>query len=263
MNNDAPIGFFDSGLGGLSIFKAINNLLPNENTIYIADSKNAPYGEKGKDKIIELSVKNTEFLLAHGAKIIVVACNTATTNAIEYLRNKYTVPFIGIEPATKVAAKNTKTNNIGVLATKGTLSSEKFLKTSEPYRNNINFHEKEGTGLVELIEQNKINDTIPLLKKYLMPMLENNIDHLVLGCTHYPFLIPEIQKIIPDSIKILEPGQAVAKHTKNILENYNLLNTQHTQAKHEFYSNSDLKILDFFIRENLKLQNYSLNSFTL
>ena len=262
-NNNAPIGFFDSGLGGLSIFKSINELLPNENTIYIADSKNAPYGEKGKDKIIELSIKNTEFLLDKGVKLIVVACNTATTNAIEYLRQNYNIPFIGIEPATKVAATNTQTGNIGVLATKGTLSSEKFLKTSAPYRKKINFYERDGEGLVEMIEQNKIEDSAGLLQKYLSPMLENNIDHLVLGCTHYPFLIPEIKKILPEHIKILEPGQAVARHTKNVLAQLHLLNaSENANPKHIFYTNSKTEILEQFIKTHLSLNNYCIKAGT-
>ena len=258
-NKNAPIGFFDSGLGGLSVFKAINELLPNENTIYLADSKNAPYGEKGKEKIIELSIKNTEFLLNEGAKLIVVACNTATTNAIAYLRKNYNVPFIGIEPATKVAATNSKTNNVGVLATKGTLSSEKFLATSEPYRKEINFYEKVGTGLVELIEQNKITETHGLLKEYLIPMLEKNIDFLVLGCTHYPFLIPEIKKILPEKVKILEPGHAVARHTRTILEREGLLNDNKTPGIHQFYSNSNVNILQTFIDTHLSLDEYQIN----
>ncbi len=260
-NKNAPIGFFDSGLGGLSIFKAINELLPNENTIYLADSKNAPYGEKGKDKIIELSIKNTEFLLKKGAKLIVVACNTATTNAIAYLRKNYNIPFIGIEPATKVAAINTKTNNVGVLATKGTLSSEKFLATSEPFRNEINFYEKEGTGLVELIEQNKIAETYGLLEKYLTPMLEKNIDYLVLGCTHYPFLIPEIKKILPPDIAILEPGLAVAKHTKNILSERHLLSSEKNTPTHIFYTNSNRKILKQFIDSHLQLSGFEIRAY--
>ena len=129
--NKNPIGIFDSGVGGLSIWKDINQLLPNETTIYIADSSNAPYGEKSKEKITELSIKNTELLLAQNCKLIVVACNTATTNSIDKLRKTYAIPFIGIEPATKHAAINTKTGKIGILATKGTLASELFLNTSE------------------------------------------------------------------------------------------------------------------------------------
>ena len=128
-----PIGIFDSGVGGTSIWKEIHNLLPNENTIYLADSINAPYGPKGKDAIIDLCIKNTELLLKKNCKLIVVACNTATTNAIDHLRENYKVPFIGIEPAIKPAALQTKTNAIGILATKGTLSSSLFSKyTSSP-----------------------------------------------------------------------------------------------------------------------------------
>ncbi len=260
-NQSAPIGFFDSGLGGLSIFKAINRLLPHESTIYIADSKNAPYGKKGKEKIIELSKQNTDFLLAQGVKIIVVACNTATTNAIDYLRQHYNVPFIGIEPATKVAATHTKTNNVGVLATQGTLSSEKFLNTSQPFRKQVNFIEREGAGLVELIEQNRVEDTVGLLKKYLLPMLQHNIDHLVLGCTHYPFLIPEIKKILPPDIAILEPGQAVAKHTKNILSERHLLSSGNNTPTHIFYTNSNRKILKQFIDTHLQLSGFEIRAY--
>ena len=126
MDNNKPIGIFDSGIGGTSIWREIHNLLPNEKTIYLADSKNAPYGEKSKEEIIRLSMKNTDFLLNMNCKLIVVACNTATTNAIRELRAHYDVPFIGIEPAIKPAANSSKTNTIGILATKGTLNSELF-----------------------------------------------------------------------------------------------------------------------------------------
>ena len=131
MTNNNPIGLFDSGIGGISIWSAIHNLMPNEDTIYLADSKNAPYGVKSKEEILALCVKNTEFLLSKKAKIIVVACNTATTNAIKELRSRYQVPFIGIEPAIKPAAINSNTQIIGILATKGTLSSELFNKSLE------------------------------------------------------------------------------------------------------------------------------------
>ena len=151
MNNNQPIGLFDSGVGGTSIWAAIHDLMPHENTIYLADSKNAPYGEKSKDAIIRLSFKNTELLLEMGCKIIVVACNTATTNAISELRAKYDVPFIGIEPAIKPAANNSTTQTIGILATKGTLSSELFNKAVELYQD-TRIIEQIGHGLVELIE---------------------------------------------------------------------------------------------------------------
>ena len=140
--NKQAIGIFDSGVGGTSIWKELNLLLPNESTIYLADSKHAPYGTKSKDDIIAFSKKNTELLLEKGSKLIVVACNTATTNAIDYLRNHYSVPFIGIEPAIKPAALNTKTKVIGILATKGTLSSQLFHDTTDLYSNEIKIIEQ-------------------------------------------------------------------------------------------------------------------------
>jgi len=171
---DYPIGFFDSGIGGTSIWKEVHELLPNENTIYLADSKNAPYGDKSKDKIIEYCIKNTEILLNQNAKIIVVACNTATTNAIKVLRDRYTIPFIGIEPAIKLASLVTKTNNIGVLATRGTIQSDLFEKTSASLKSGIKIIEQVGDGLVDLIEKGELEskEIELLLKKYLNPMME-------------------------------------------------------------------------------------------
>jgi glutamate racemase len=156
LDQEKPIGLFDSGIGGTSIWKAIHHLLPNENTIYLADSKNAPYGQKSKQEIIDLSIKNTELLIEMGCKIIVVACNTATTNAIKELRLKYDIPFIGIEPAIKPAVHKSKTQTIGILATQGTLNSELFNKSLEQYHE-TKFIEQIGHGLVQLIENGDIN----------------------------------------------------------------------------------------------------------
>ena len=184
MNNNHPIGIFDSGVGGLSIWNEIVTLLPNENTIYLADSKNAPYGQKSHQKIIEFSIKNTELLLDRGCKIIVVACNTATTNAIKYLRANYDVPFIGIEPAIKPAALRTKTNYVGVLATKGTLTSELFNSTSRKFAEGISIIEQIGEGLVPLVEEGKINsiEIENLLQVYLNSMLRVNLrDALIIN----------------------------------------------------------------------------------
>jgi len=159
MNSKQAIGIFDSGVGGLSIWNEITTLLPHERTIYLADSKNAPYGQKSKQTIIEFSIKNTELLIEKGCKIIVVACNTATTNAIDYLRSHYKIPFIGIEPAIKPAALQTKTNSIGILATKGTLSSALFHSTSKEFTEEILVIEQVGEGLVSLIESGRKKST--------------------------------------------------------------------------------------------------------
>ena len=150
MQNKRPIGVFDSGVGGTSIWKEIVAKLPYEDSIYLADIKNAPYGERSKEEIIALSVKNTEYLIDQGCKIIVVACNTATTNAIDVLRANYDIPFIGIEPAIKPAALASKTKAIGILATKGTLSSALFARTSSLYTSELNVVEVIGKGLVEI-----------------------------------------------------------------------------------------------------------------
>ena len=245
MSNSNPIGLFDSGIGGTSIWKEIHQLLPNENTIYLADSKNAPYGKRSKQEIIALCCKNVDFLLQQNCKIIVVACNTATTNAIKELREKYTIPIIGIEPAIKTAANLTKTETIGILATKGTLNSELFNKQVASF-SSIKILEQVGHGLVELIENGEINTPKMenLLKKYLKPMIVENIDYLVLGCSHYPYLIPLIKKIIPKTVQIIDSGQAVAKQTKAILEEHNMINNCEYSSNQTFYSNTNPAVLE-------------------
>lgn len=243
MHNNHPIGIFDSGIGGTSIWAAIHHLLPYEKTIYLADSINAPYGQKSKDEIIALCIKNTELLIKMDCKLIVVACNTATTNAIQELRAKYTIPFIGIEPAIKPAATNSKTQTIGILATQGTLNSELFNKTAEKFQE-IQIIEQVGHGLVELIENGEINSPqmIKLLRSYLQPMIDAHIDYLVLGCSHYPYLIPQIKKIIPNHIKIIDSGEAVARQTQNILRE-KVGFSEENESNPVFYTNSESKVL--------------------
>lgn len=247
MSNLKPIGIFDSGVGGTSIWREIHELLPNEKTIYLADSKNAPYGEKPIEEIKNLSRKNTEKLLEMGAKIIVVACNTATTNAIKELRNEYTVPFIGIEPAIKPAALNSKSKTIGILATRGTLTSTLFSQTSDFYARNINVVEVEGRGLVELIEAGEIDSA--QIRNHLLTLLEpffvNKIDYLVLGCSHYPYLIPILKELLSKEVVIIDSGQAVARQTKAILSEKNLLlKEEQLKPVPEFFTNINPKVLE-------------------
>jgi len=243
--SNSPIGFFDSGVGGTSIYKAVHQILPFESTIYLADSENAPYGPKGKHWILERSIKNTELLLSKGCKLIIVACNTATTNAIKELRERYSVPFIGIEPAIKPASLNSKTKSIGILATKGTLSSELFQKSSLLYGNDVNITEQVGEGIVDLIESGKLNspEMTTLLQAYMQPMLEANIDYLVLGCTHYPYLIPQLLKLLPKEVKIIDSGEAVAKQTKLVLDQHNLLTKTKLKPSQLFYTNGSVRLL--------------------
>lgn len=253
MDNKQPIGIFDSGIGGTSIWKEIHNLLPNEKTIYLADSKNAPYGEKSKEEIIQLSMKNTDFLLNMNCKLIVVACNTATTNAIRELRAHYSVPFIGIEPAIKPAAIHSRTQVIGILATKGTLNSELFNKTTEMFHH-TKIIEQIGYGLVELIENGQMEspEMTQLLDSYLNPMIEANIDFLVLGCSHYPYLIPQIRKIIPDHIHIIDSGLAVARQTQNLLNEIGF--NRDNNNKPIFYTNTNPKVLQTILGSTYDVQ---------
>lgn len=243
--DDRRIGIFDSGIGGTSIWGEIQELLPFEDCIYLADSKNAPYGEKPKEQILELSIKNTEFLLNQGCKTIVVACNTATTNAIDYLRANYNVPFVGIEPALKPAAINSKSKIVGVLATKGTLSSSLFHSTTKNHAAGITVLEQRGTGLVEMIESGNLEseELYRLLEGYIKPMLEKGMDYLVLGCTHYPYLIPLLKKMLPENVTIIDSGQAVARQTKTVLENNELLSSSNNPGVHQFYTNGAVEVL--------------------
>ncbi|MCF7559229.1 glutamate racemase [Sabulilitoribacter multivorans] len=253
--NSNPIGIFDSGVGGTSIWKEIHALLPQENTLYLADSANAPYGPKGKDAIIDLSIKNTEYLINKNCKLIVVACNTATTNAIDFLRNTYQMPFIGIEPAIKPAALQTQTHAVGILATRGTLTSALFSKTSGLFASNIKVIEQHGDGIVELIEAGKLfsEEMRSLLEVYLKPMLDANIDYLVLGCTHYPYLMPLLLELLPNHVKIIDSGEAVARQTKAILEKHDLLNSGFTKSKNEFFTNGDPKVMQSLLGGKFKV----------
>jgi glutamate racemase len=249
MINNKPIGIFDSGIGGTSIWKEIQQLLPFEKTIYLADSKNAPYGQKSKKEIIDLSFKNTQLLIDMNCKLIVVACNTATTNAIKELRTHFNLPFIGIEPAIKPAAIHSKTQTIGILATQGTLNSDLFHETIQKF-SHIKIIEQVGHGLVPLIEAGKINtpEIYDLLSTYLKPMVAANIDFLVLGCSHYPFLIPTIKKILPAHIQIIDSGQAVARQTKNILEQQLGFTDEKTESA-VFYTNTNPTVLQTILKE--------------
>jgi len=250
-HSKGQIGIFDCGIGGNSIWKEMNTLFPYENTIYLSDSKNAPYGEKSKQTIIDLAIKNTEILLNRNCKIIIVACNTATTNAIDILREKYSIPFIGIEPAIKPAALKTRTNIIGILATKGTLNSKLFEQTSSTINEKIIRKEIIGKGLVALIESGKLDskEMTALLSSYIIPLIKENVDCLVLGCTHYPYLVPQIREIVGNKIQIIDSGEAVARQTKAILHKNNLINTSKDKSEHKFFINKDKKILELIIQD--------------
>jgi glutamate racemase len=244
MNNN-PIGIFDSGVGGLSVWKEIDWLLPNESIVYYADNANCPYGEKTRDEVIRYSEKVTRFLIDRGCKIIVVACNTATSQAIDYLRETFDLPFIGIVPAVKPASIHSKTKVIAILATAGTLKSRKFNETVQTFSGNTEIIPVEGGELVDIVEKGLQGTELSeeILHKYLDPLIEKHIDHLVLGCTHFPFLIDDIKKITGESVILDNPAPAIAKRTKFILEHEGLTASPENTKQIDFFSSGDIEML--------------------
>lgn len=224
------IGIFDSGVGGLSVFKEIRKVLPDERYVYFSDNAHCPYGEKTREYIIERARAITETLLSKGADVIVVACNTATAAAIADLRERYDVPFIGMEPAVKPAASCTKTGVVGVLATAGTLKADKYLTTRGKYAEEVRFVEHVGEGFVELVENGNTSgaEAERVVGKSLIPLLEAGADTIVLGCTHYPFLTDTILKVasehFPDhEISVIDPAPAVARHLLDVMTTEGLI----------------------------------------
>lgn len=239
---NSPIGFFDSGVGGISVLREAVKLMPNEDFIYFGDSKNAPYGTKTTDEVKFLSFQASNYLISKGIKALVVACNTATSAAIEELRNTYTnIPVIGIEPAIKPAVELHRKGKILIMGTPMTLSEKKFNNLVTQYKDNIDILPLPCPGLVELIEDGIIDGDI--IKKYLIAKLGNNIKEeiaaIVLGCTHYPFVKNEIAKLIGDDVTIIDGGLGTAKQLKRKLSCCELLNNKDTKGTVFVYNSSN------------------------
>lgn len=223
---NAPIGVMDSGVGGLSVLKHLTRQLPHEHFIYFADSAHAPYGNKSAAEIQQRCFTIAGTLIAQGAKALVVACNTATAAAIGSMRQHYTLPIIGMEPAVKPAAAASKNGIIGVLATTGTLHSAQFAALLEHYGQNVQVVTQACVGLVECIEQGQLNTphTLALLQQYCQPLMAAGADTIVLGCTHYPFVRQYIQEIVGPNVTLIDTGAAVAKRLQQVLEQQQMLN---------------------------------------
>ena len=221
----AVIGIFDSGSGGLSVLKEIRKVLPSGHFIYYADNAHCPYGDKSPEYIQDRARAITRLLLDKGAEAIVVACNTATGAAIATLRAEFDVPFVGMEPAVKPAALGTRTGVIGVLATAGTLKASKYLKTKGLYQDNVRIEEHVGEGFVQLVERLELDgpETERVVRASLQPLLDAGADTIVLGCTHYPFLRPVIERIAGPDIRVIDPAPAVAKQVLKVLSERGLL----------------------------------------
>ena len=219
IDSRGPIGIFDSGLGGLSVLRAVRALLPHEDIIYVADSGNAPYGERDDDFIVDRSLAIGEWLLAQHAKAIVVACNTATAQAVHLLRTVTPLPVVGVEPGLKPAATRSTSHVAGVLATSSTLRSEKFRRLLAEHQSRCRFLCQPGHGLVEAIERGDTAspELVALLERYLAPMLAEGADTLVLGCTHYPFIDAAIRGVVGERMSIVDTSAAIAQQLTRLL----------------------------------------------
>jgi glutamate racemase len=244
------IGVFDSGLGGLWVLRHLQNEMPYNEYVFLADQAHVPYGNRTEGEIVDLSFKNTDFLIAEGCVLIVVACNTATSAAINILREKYAdIPFVGMEPGVKPACENTKTGHVGVLATKLTIEGDRIKETIKKFANGVEVHTCVGDGLVELVESGKADtdEAEILLRQYLEPLIQDDIDELVLGCTHYPFLIKRIQKILGDKVHIIDPAPAVVNRVKFLLQEKGI-EAGESNGSIKFYTTGDANAMQNFVK---------------
>jgi glutamate racemase len=225
MGSEAPVGVFDSGVGGLSVLTEIRDILPAESLLYVADSGHVPYGEKSTDYIRQRSRILADFLLGQGAKALVVACNTATAAAVNDLRSLFEVPVIGMEPAVKPAALATRSGVVGVLATTGTLQSAKFAALLDRFAGSVRVVTQPCPGLVECVERGELDgpELEALLRSYTQPLLAEGCDTLILGCTHYPFLRPLLRRLVPENVTLVDTGAAVARQLRQRLREGDLL----------------------------------------
>jgi len=237
MSAQSPIGIFDSGLGGLSVLKAICELLPDESLIYVADNAHAPYGERSEEYVLRRVDKIGDFFHQAGVKAMVVACNTATSAAVHELRSRYTVPIVGMEPAIKPAGPLSKSGVIGVLATERTIKGEKLSRLIAQQAPHLEFILQPCPGWVQLVEQGDLHSesATELLARHLQPVLKAGADTLVLGCTHYPFLRQRISELAGPEVNIIDPNSAVARQLQRLLQQNNNLAATGEGAQRRYY----------------------------
>lgn len=241
--DNRPIGVFDSGMGGLSVWKELRKALPNESIVYLADGKNCPYGNKPAEEVMRHVEHAIEELLRHDVKLVVVACNTATTVAIEQLRQRYQIPFVGMEPAVKPAALATHSGVIGILATRSALQGHLFHDSCARYGQQVKILSRVGEGFVECVEDGRQSDegpTLDMVRRAVEPMLAEGADQIVLGCTHYPFLRKQIEAVIGSrEVAIVDPAPAVARRTEWLLEQNNTKAATNHKADYSFVTFAD------------------------
>ena len=213
------VGVYDSGVGGLSVWRELVKLMPDEDYVYFSDAAHCPYGPKDPSYVVERACAVTDFLIDKGCSLIVVACNTATAAAISYLRSHYDIPFVGMEPAIKPAILHSRSGVVGVLATAGTFKGKLYLNTLARFSGNVKVIQRVGEGLVETVEKGVLDgpEVEALVRRCIDPMLEAGADHIVLGCTHYPFLQPVIERLAGPGVTIVNPAPAVARQAQRLL----------------------------------------------
>lgn len=242
MSHSSPIGIFDSGVGGLSVWREIARQLPHEDTIYFADQVHIPYGPRSLQEIRSFSEAITHFLLDHDCRIIVVACNAASAAALKQLRGTFPdIPFVGMEPAVKPAAETTHTGVVGVLATPATFQGELFASVVERFANGVQLVKEVCPGLVQQVEAGRLNtpDTLKMLDRFLQPIRAAGADTIVLGCTHYPFVIEAIRQLAP-GVNVIDPAPAVARQVERVLKEHGWQCAEDRSGEHHFVTSGDL-----------------------
>ena len=241
--NSAPIAVYDSGLGGLTVWREVRRALPGESLLYLGDGKNCPYGSRPREEIARLADEAVAALVVRGCKMVVVACNTATAAAIDGLRAKYaSLPIVGMEPAVKPACLATKSRVVGVLATERSLDGELFRRTAARYGEGIEVVTAPGRGFVELVEEDReaTPEAEACVRKAVEPMLARGADQIVLGCTHYPFLLPVLQRVVAGrGVGIIDPSPAVARRVVELLDRYGLRAAPDHRPRYDFLSFAD------------------------
>lgn len=263
-NSPQPIGIFDSGVGGLSVLRAIRQQYPAQDVIFLADQAHVPYGPRPLEQVRDFSEAITRFLFSRGAGLIVVACNAASAASLQYLRQKFPErKFVGMEPAVKPAAEQTKTGVVGVLATPATFQGALYASVVERFASGVRILQDTCPGLVAQIEKGDLEgpETRSILEKALLLMLEQNIDTIVLGCTHYPFVIPLIQKITGPAVRVIDPAPAVARQAGRLMDELRITFHQPHNPNLEFLTSGDPSSFDYFVRSVLheKISSRQLN----
>jgi len=249
-----PIGVFDSGVGGLSVLREIHYQLPGVPVVYLADQAHVPYGPRPLEEVRQFSAGITRFLLSQGCLLIVVACNAASAAALSYLRETFPeTPFVGMEPAVKPAAETTHTGVVGVLATPATFQGALYASVIERFAHGVMVLQDTCPGLVGQIEAGKLDDpkTGQILRDALEPMLAQGIDTVVLGCTHYPFVIPQIQRIVGASVRVIDPAPAIARQTGKLLKEHRWLPDNEVKAETTYFTTGNAERLQDAIRHLL------------